>query len=109
MESVSDEMVLLDLLRDWKDGDDHGWMTEFAWLLDHHTLQLDSLLTSIRQTGMRTPVTLGDDGRVWDGHHRLCVAWLLDLVSVPVRIVGSPSISSVPSSDFGASLDTSIG
>src|SRR5690606_24415273 len=43
------------------------------------------LLTRIREEGIREPILLGTDGRVWDGHHRITVAMHLGLESVPVE------------------------
>jgi len=80
-------MRLADLLDQYSDGDEHGWATEFAWLREHHGERLDILATSVQEVGMRRAVLLGNDGRVWDGHHRLCVADMLGLSDVPVEIV----------------------
>src|SRR5690606_22968569 len=46
------------------------------------------LLTRIREEGIREPILLGTDGRVWDGHHRITVAMHLGLESVPVEFAG---------------------
>lgn len=49
--------------------------------------RLDELATSIQAEGIREPVLLGNDGRVWDGHHRIVVAMRLGIESVPVEVV----------------------
>lgn len=40
--------------------------------------------TSIQEVGMRMPILLGSDGRVWDGHHRFAAAEHLGIPVVPV-------------------------
>jgi len=77
-------MALQQLLRDYQDGDEHGWDTEFDWLRANHAEALADLRASVVKDGIREPVLLGSDGRVWDGHHRLCVALDLGLHEVPV-------------------------
>lgn len=77
-------MLLADLLRDYGDGDEHGWNVEFAYLRSEHADQMRDLTAAIARDGIKTPVLLGSDGRVWDGHHRLCAAATLNLASVPV-------------------------
>lgn len=77
-------MAVADILAQYVPGDEHGWDVEFAWLRDNHSEKLRDLSLSIQEHGIREPVVLGDDGRVWDGHHRLLVADALGLNSVPV-------------------------
>jgi hypothetical protein len=77
-------MPTADLLASYRDGDEHGWAQEFAFLRREHAARIDMLATSVQERGMATPVLLGNDGRVWDGHHRLCVADMLGLAEVPV-------------------------
>lgn len=79
------------LLRSYRDGDEHGWTTEFTWLWTHHRAHLLSLLDSVIHSGIQEPILVGDDGRVWDGHHRLAVAAALALPQVPVRLLGGAS------------------
>jgi ParB-like chromosome segregation protein Spo0J len=54
-----------------------------------------SLVADISANGVREPILLGDDGRVWDGHHRICAAIELNLTELPVaqhhRPQGGPS------------------
>ncbi len=77
-------MPLRDLLAAYSDGDERGWDTEFMLLRRDHADRIAQLTASIREDGITTPILLGNDGRVWDGHHRLCVADALGLVRVPV-------------------------
>lgn len=81
---VSELMPLADLMRDYRDGDEIGWQAEFDWLDSNRAGPIDLLTTSIQKVGIRSPILLGDDGRVWDGHHRIAVAHRLGLESVPV-------------------------
>ena len=78
-------MPLADVLDRWIDGEGHGWVTEAVWLLTHDRQRMNELIASIRQHGILEPILLGTDGRVWDGHHRIVVAWLLRLREVPVK------------------------
>lgn len=78
------DLPLGTVLAGWRDGDEHGWDTEFDLLWSTHQGHLDMLTTSIQESGIREPILLGTDGRVWDGHHRLCVASTLALHTVPV-------------------------
>lgn len=78
------ELPLEVVLDCWQDGDVRGWAEEFAWLESNHGDALDLLTDSIRADGIREPIVLGSDGRVWDGHHRLYVATRLALRTVPV-------------------------
>lgn len=73
------------LLTTFKDGDEHGWDVEFAYLDGIHADKLAALEQSIATYGIREPVLIGSDGRIWDGHHRLRVAHRLGFATVPVR------------------------
>lgn len=50
------------------------WTNEFAQLWDLEHEYMSQLVADISQRGIVQPVLLGDDGRFWDGHHRLAVA-----------------------------------
>lgn len=82
MRSVQD---ILDLYRT---GDEHSWAQEFAYLAAVHGEDVQNLADSIAECGMRVPILLGSDGRVWDGHHRLAVAYGLGIDLVPVTYAG---------------------
>jgi len=60
------------------------WAEEFAWIIDFHGEYVAKLLSDIEKNGIKLPVLLGDDGRVWNGHHRLLVARILGIPEVPV-------------------------
>lgn len=66
----------------YEDGDGCGWPEEFASLLASDGEHLSALLLDVQENGFREPILLGNDGRLWDGHHRLLVALLLG-VNVP--------------------------
>lgn len=78
-------MKLAELLATYRDGDEHGWQQEFSLLREIHPEELAVLRDDIAARGIQMPVLLGPDGRVWDGHHRLCVAYELGLVDIPVE------------------------
>lgn len=48
----------------------------------HYQFALEAYL---REHGITQGVCLGDDGRVWDGHHRIVAARRLGLTEVPVE------------------------
>lgn len=79
------DLPLAFVLGYYHDGDDHGWPTEFADLRTRDALRIASLTVDIAANGIREPILIGSDGRVWDGHHRLCVAHALQLATVPVE------------------------
>ena len=60
-----------------------SWQDEYENLIDRPVTQ--RLLAEVREDGIREPILLGTDGRVWDGHHRITVAMHLGLDSVPVE------------------------
>lgn len=80
---------LVELLSTVKDGDEHGWDAEFEYLRMEHGARIRSLIGSILRTGIRAPILIGDDGRVWDGHHRLYAAHVLGFKQVPVEYARS--------------------
>lgn len=92
-------LVPLDwVLSNWQDGDQYGWEVEFRLLTTGDAERLRELTVQITADGITTPILLGDDGRVWDGHHRLCVAHTLGLNVVPVLL----PIVSVPTASLAA-------
>jgi hypothetical protein len=68
---------------------DWPWEEEWADLARRHseTGYLDRLAEKISENGITMPVLIGSDGRLWDGHHRLCIAVRLGIGYVPVEIV----------------------
>lgn len=76
------------LMDEYKPGshdDDWTWSQEFEELLSVHVDQLDRLSEDIQVNGILQPILLDDDGRVWDGHHRIVVAFGLGFEEVPVE------------------------
>ncbi|MBP5875681.1 MazG nucleotide pyrophosphohydrolase domain-containing protein [Streptomyces scabiei] len=72
---------------------DWTWEEEWADLARRHaeTGYLDRLEEQIRANGITMPVLIGSDGRLWDGHHRLCIAVRLGIGYVPVEITQTAS------------------
>jgi hypothetical protein len=79
-------LPLKSVLAGWRDGDERegGWEEEFRFLRTEHFEHLMEVTQSIIRGGICEPIMLGSDGRVWDGHHRLCAAQALYLEYVPV-------------------------
>jgi hypothetical protein len=74
-----------ELVAHWRPGSyDPPWTwadeDEEVWSHDH----TPALAADITTEGIRRPVLLGPDGRVWDGHHRICIARRLGLDDIPV-------------------------
>lgn len=65
-------------------GDANPWRVELECLWMHDRFTVLNVLDSVVAEGFRTPILIGPDGRLWDGHHRLAVALALG-ISVPVR------------------------
>lgn len=92
-EAVIEYMDLETVLTEWRPGShpDQKW---WNWADEAAELFLDpqmrratlGLLDKIAHQGILDPITLGNDGRVWDGHHRLLIARLLGIKIVPVDI-----------------------
>lgn len=82
---MSDTMRLADLLRDYTPGDAWDWKTEMGKLQIWFPHKLNNIRTGIKHNGILEPILLGDDGRVWDGHHRITAAHQLGIKHVPVE------------------------
>lgn len=61
-----------------------SWPQEFADLIRHEPDGVADLVLDVGANGVREPILLGDDGRVWDGHHRIFAALLTGQL-VPVE------------------------
>jgi hypothetical protein len=89
---LPDEVMPLDeLLARWRPGSyEQPWTwddeDEDIWTHPH----TPALAAHIAAEGIQEPVLLGRDGRVWDGHHRICVARRLGLDDIPVRFIVAP-------------------
>lgn len=75
------------VLTQWRPGSgDWDWPTEFADIVQEDDgATIAGLIGHIAKNGMLKPILLGDDGRVWDGHHRLLAARILGIADVPVE------------------------
>lgn len=78
-------MNLDDLLATVRDGDEHGWPAEFEYLRLNHGARIRALIGSVLRTGIRSPILIGSDGRIWDGHHRIYAAHVLGIRQIPVQ------------------------
>lgn len=83
--SRSEHMELEVLMTTVRDGDQVGWDIEFEDLREHHAPKIRALTLNVLQNGIREPLLIGDDGRLWDGHHRLYVAHAMGFTHVPVK------------------------
>lgn len=83
-------MRLADVLAGWRPGSYEPpwtWQHEADDLTSRDQVAIDALCTSIQQHGVRRPVALGPDGRVWDGHHRIVAAMILGLDEIPADVL----------------------
>lgn len=76
-------MKTTELLANYADGNEMGWPAEFEWLWTNHLGYMSILVKDIAVNGIKYPVHLGQDGRVWDGHHRIAAAVALGLEEIP--------------------------
>lgn len=67
---------------------DWTWDDEWADLDQRHPEKLAVLEQSIKTEGITTPLLIGSDGRLWDGHHRLRIAVRLGIPHAPVETAG---------------------
>lgn len=66
-----------------------SWKSQFAWIRQYHNDRLIALLEDIQKNGLKKPLLIGPDGRLWDGHHRILCLYLLMYDYVPVELVPS--------------------
>lgn len=79
-------MALHQLIKNYQPSSgDWGWDEEYADLHRREPDKMRRLAANVEIFGFRNPVRLGDDGRVWDGHRRICAAVRLGLYWVPVE------------------------
>ena len=91
-ESGRVEMATADVVEHWEPGSfdqPWSWDDEQREVAGHEWTP--QVRASIEADGIVEPVLLGDDGRVWDGHHRVCIALELGLERVPVAFPGMPN------------------
>jgi hypothetical protein len=79
------QMELNKLLEDYLDGDEVGWRETFEELRVKQGHRIRVLTRQILDRGIVDPNMLGDDGRIWDGHHRIYIAFVLGFTHVPVK------------------------
>lgn len=86
-------MGLDDIIARWRpgsQGDDWSWAHEWACMMvDPKTSAIWEMVEreGIGFADAFHPILLGNDGRVWDGHHRICIALQRGIESVMVEVV----------------------
>lgn len=88
-------MSLEDILTGWRPGshgDDWTWANEAEDLWTRDSARTQKLMSAIFDHGFgladsKAPVKLGNDGRVWNGHHRIVIAQYLQEPYLMVEIV----------------------
>ena len=93
------------IIGDVRTGDEHSWADEFKVLWSNDSRGMLALMNSVLKEGIREPVVIGADGRLWDGHHRLAVAIALQLGPIEVldhRVPaeGERTVSETKSDEF---------
>jgi len=74
------KMPLAQIVTFWRPGShDWTWAEEYHDLMTRHAHVTDNIRRRVVAEGFGfmdhlAPVLLGNDGRVWDGHHRICLA-----------------------------------
>lgn len=81
-----------DIVKHWRPGSqgpDWTWHDEFGDIIrDNQTGIVRDLVPDDDFTGFSNPILLGDDGRVWDGHHRICITMDNKVERLPVEYIG---------------------
>ena len=96
------DMRLSTLLALWRPGShDWSWQEEAYDLRLRVPAKLDALRASMAYEGVREPVVLGHDGRVWDGHHRIVAAIEAHRDHLPVEFVASSAAAPAPTEPPG--------
>jgi len=68
---------------------DWSWKEEMSDMFSPaHFDKTVALIHSIRKDGIKEPIALGDDRRIWDGHHRITAAYVLGLKIIPTIELG---------------------
>lgn len=82
-------LPLVAVLHAYRPGSDDSswtWGDEFVDLFrGPHLATTWGIIQSIREEGQLEPILLGDDGRVWDGHHRIVALMYLGRSDVLVE------------------------
>ena len=86
------EMPLAQVVEFWRPGS-HDW----TWVDEHADIvarpETPAIRKRVQEEGIGfldrvAPILLGSDGRVWDGHHRICIALELGIGTVNVEKAG---------------------
>lgn len=76
----------------WRPGlHEWSWREQYADVLTH--TQTPAIVYRVKSEGIGfidhiAPVLLGNDGRVWDGHHRICIAIRQGIPTLKVELAG---------------------
>ena len=85
-------MPLAQVVAFWRPGShDWTWAEEYADVMTHE--RMPAIRQRVMEDGIGfqdhvAPILLGSDGRVWDGHHRICIALELRISTVNVEKAG---------------------
>ena len=87
------EMPLAQVVEFWRPGShDWTWVDEYADIVARP--ETPAIRKRVQEEGIGfldrvAPILLGSDGRVWDGHHRICIALELGIGTVNVERAGN--------------------
>ena len=99
-------MPLAQIVTFWQPGSANwSWAEEYADVLTHgRTAEIRARVDSegIGFADHIAPIFLGSDGRVWDGHHRICIAIQRGIQSLMAE--RQPAASQRPSKPLAAQL-----
>lgn len=77
----------------WRPGSrEWTWAEEYHDLMTRDGSRTAAILRRVGSEGIgfiddAAPVLLGNDGRVWDGHHRICIALAEGIPELMVEVV----------------------
>ena len=86
----------------WRPGShEWSWADEYADLMGPHRDVTDRIYARVDAEGIDfadeyAPVLLGSDGRVWDGHHRICIAIQRGIHSLMCEVAGTDEPAPAP-------------
>lgn len=84
-------MPVAQIVTFWRPGSyDWTWVDEYDNVMQHPQTPMIRRRMFAEGAGFidhAAPVMLGSDGRVWDGHHRICLAIQLGIPSLAVEVV----------------------
>lgn len=85
-------MPLAQVVTFWRPGsEDWSWAEEYEHIMTDQAHVTDKIRERVQKEGIIfldhvAPILLGNDGRVWDGHHRICIAIEMGIPDVMVEI-----------------------